>query len=146
MSIVRMNPLFPAKTFSTVLDEIFNRSLGDFVGFDNAQTIPAVNIKETDEHFILEMAAPGFVKSDFNVTLENEQLVISAEKKIEDEKKETKWARKEFHFEKFSRRFTLPETANLNQISAAYKNGVLVLDIAKKEEAKVQPAKVIEIK
>lgn len=146
MSIVRMNPLFPAKPFTTVLDEIFNRSLGDFVGFDNAQTIPAVNIKETDEHFVLEMAAPGFAKADFNITLENEQLIISAEKKIEEDKKEAKWARKEFHFEKFSRRFTMPETANLNQITAAYESGVLILDIAKKEEAKVQPAKVIEIK
>lgn len=141
-----MNPLFPAKPFTTVLDEIFNRSLGDFVGFDNTQTIPAVNIKETDELFILEMAAPGFVKADFNVTLENDQLIISAERKTEEDKKESKWARKEFHYEKFSRRFTLPETANLNQITASYENGVLVLDIAKKEEAKVQPAKVIEIK
>lgn len=146
MNKMRLNSAFPAKPFTTVLDEIFNRSLGDFVGFDNAHTIPAVNIHETDDQFVLELAAPGFVKENFDIKLENDQLIISAEKKAEEEKKESKWARKEFHYEKFTRQFTMPETADLSQISAAYENGVLTLQIAKKEEAKVQPAKVIEIK
>lgn len=146
MNKLRMHSDFPVKTFSNVLDEIFNRSLGDFVGFDSTHTVPAVNIRETDEQYILEMAAPGFDKSDFNVQLDNNQLVLSAEKKTEDEKTEGKYARKEFHFEKFSRSFTLPETADINKIDAQYDKGVLHLHIAKKEEAKVQPAKTIEIK
>lgn len=145
MNIVKFNPMYPGRTFSNVLDEIFNRSLGDFVGFDNTQTIPSVNIKETEATYELELAAPGFDKADFQVKLENDMLTIAAGKKQEENKQEGKYARKEFHYEKFSRSFTLPDTADSNQIGAKYENGVLHLSIAKKEEAKVQPAKTIEI-
>ena len=68
MNKLRMHSDFPVKTFSNVLDEIFNRSLGDFVGFDSTHSVPAVNIKETDDQYIFEMAAPGFDKTDFNTS------------------------------------------------------------------------------
>ena len=145
MHTVKFNPMFPGKTFSTMLDEVFNRSLGDFVGFDNAHTVPSVNIRETEASYELELAAPGFDKADFQVKLENDLLTIAAEKKQEENKNEGKYARKEFHYEKFSRSFTLPDTADSSHIVARYENGVLHLSIAKKEEAKVQPAKTIEI-
>ncbi|MBK7522927.1 MAG: Hsp20/alpha crystallin family protein [Saprospiraceae bacterium] len=146
MNRVHINPFFPVKNFSTVLDDIFNRGLNDVVGFDNNHTVPAVNIKETDSNFIIELAAPGFEKVDFDIKVENNQLVISAENKSEKDTSEGKWTRKEFHYEKFSRSFTLPETADNEKIDGQYNNGVLVLSISKKEEAKAKPAKLIEIK
>lgn len=145
MNMVKFNPMYPGRTFSNVLDEIFNRSLGDFVGFDNVQTVPSVNIRETEATYELELAAPGFEKADFQVKLENDLLTVAAEKKQEENKQEGKYARKEFQYEKFSRSFTLPDTADSSHIVAKYENGVLHLSIAKKEEAKVQPPKTIEI-
>ena len=85
MNRVHINPFFPVKNFSNVLDDIFNRGLNDVVGFDNNHTVPAVNIKETDSNFIIELAAPGFEKVDFDIKVENNQLVISAENKSEKE-------------------------------------------------------------
>lgn len=99
------------------MDDIFNRGLNDVVGFDNNHTVPAVNIKETDSNFIIELAAPGFEKVDFDIKVENNQLVISAENKSEKDTSEGKWTRKEFHYEKFSRSFTLPETADNEKLT-----------------------------
>ncbi len=108
---------------------------------------PAVNVRETDNSFELELAAPGLIKEDFNIELDHDVLTISSEMKSEKETKENdgKYSRKEFSYQSFKRSFTLPDTANGNEISASYENGVLLVAIPKKEEAKVQPKRLIEI-
>ncbi|GAA4277830.1 Hsp20/alpha crystallin family protein [Aquimarina mytili] len=112
------------------------------IGFNT----PAVNVKETDEDFILELAAPGFVKEDFNIELDNDVLTISSEIKSEKETKENgKYTRKEFNYSTFKRSFNLPDTVDGTRIEASYENGVLVTVLPKKEEAKVQPKRLIEI-
>ncbi|MBQ0735738.1 Hsp20/alpha crystallin family protein [Aquimarina celericrescens] len=113
------------------------------IGFNT----PAVNVKETDNDFSVELAAPGLAKEDFNIELDNDVLSVSSETKSEKETKEDdgKYTRKEFAYSSFKRSFTLPETANGQEIKASYENGVLLVTIPKKEEAKVQPKRLIEI-
>jgi len=115
--------------------------------FTTLNSLPAVNIEEKEDKYSLEMAAPGKSKKDFNIELDNDLLMISSEIKEENqtEDKERNFTRREFSYESFKRSFTLPETIDTTKIKAAYKNGVLSLDLPKREEAKTQPKRMIDI-
>ncbi|WP_339655939.1 Hsp20/alpha crystallin family protein [uncultured Maribacter sp.] len=106
---------------------------------------PALNIKETDDNFEIELAAPGFGKKDFNVTIDDGCLNISAEKSMEKEEKEDNYTRREFSYNSFERSLQLPENVKEEEIKAKYNDGILSFKLAKKEEAKKRPPKVIEI-
>lgn len=103
-------------------------------------SIPAVNIKETEDSFSVEVAAPGKSKEDFNIELDNDVLTISSEDRKENETTEEKgrFTRKEFSYSTFKRAFSLPDSVDNTKISASYNNGVLEIALPKKEEAKVQ--------
>ncbi len=106
---------------------------------------PLVNIHEQADGFVLELAAPGLSKKDFDLNIEKDVLTISAEK--ESTLKEGDTIRKsEFDYFNFKRSFRLPKTVNLESIKASYKNGVLAIHLPKKEEAKELPPRQIEIK
>jgi HSP20 family protein len=109
--------------------------------------VPAVNIKETETTFVVELAAPGKKKEDFNVELDDNVLTISSEASSENEEKdkEGKYTRKEFSYSSFKRSFTLPEIVNDYDINASYENGVLHITLPKKEEALPKPKRMIEI-
>ena len=108
--------------------------------------VPAMNVKETDDHFELEIAAPGFNKKDFDVSIDNGILKIQAENKEEMEKKEDDYTRKEFNYTSFYRSFTLPENVNENEmIDATYKRGILKLVLNKLHVEEVAPKRVIEV-
>ncbi len=108
--------------------------------------IPAVNIEETDEGFVLELAAPGLSKDKFDLELDNDVLVISSEtSSVNEDKENRKYTRKEFSYGSFKRTFAVPETVNGNDISASYENGILTINLPKKEEAKIQPKRLIDI-
>ena len=111
-------------------------------------SVPAVNVSENDDYFMLEVAAPGKTRKDFNLELDNGVLTISSEDKKEEEKKDSngRFTRREFSYSSFKRAFSLPETVDQEKISAEYKNGVLMVKLPKREDAKVQPKKMIEIK
>ncbi|MHA6279960.1 Hsp20/alpha crystallin family protein [Salinimicrobium sp. CAU 1759] len=111
-------------------------------------SVPAVNISENDDAFTLEVAAPGMTKKDFNLELDNGVLTISSEVKKEDEKKENggRFTRREFSYTSFKRAFSLPETVDPEKISAKYNEGVLKIDLPKREDAKVQAKRLIDIK
>jgi HSP20 family protein len=136
---------FPAWT--SFIDELFNEELSNVknINFNNGMTAPKVNIKESVDAYTLEMAVPGFKKSDFIVDLENETLSVSAEIKNEEERKDDNYTRKEFSYASFKRTFVLPETVEEDKIEARYTDGILSLNIPKKEEAKPKPARTIEI-
>ena len=110
-------------------------------------TLPAVNVKETPENFIVEMAAPGMKKEDFKVELNNNVLTISSEQKQENEEKENdRYTRKEFSYQSFQRSFQLSrEAVDADNIQAKYENGVLHLTIPKREEVKQKPSRLINI-
>ena len=111
-------------------------------------SVPAVNISENEDAFTLEVAAPGKTKKDFNLELDNGVLTISSEDRKEEEKKDSngRFTRREFSYSSFKRAFSLPETVESEKISAEYKNGVLMINLPKREDAKVQPKKMIDIK
>ncbi|HTD98048.1 MAG TPA: Hsp20/alpha crystallin family protein [Mucilaginibacter sp.] len=121
--------------FSDVFDSLINDSrLND--RFINK--IPAVNIAETENEFHIELAVPGLKKEDFKISLDKNVLSVSAEKKIENIDESKKYSKREYSYNSFVRSFTLPETADYAKIDAEYTDGVLKLNVAKKEEAKFQ--------
>lgn len=147
MNIVKVNPFLQGKTFTNLLDDVFNRSISDLVGSDYAVTSPSVNISEDNDNVIMEVAAPGLDKKDFKVAIDKDQLIVSAEKEAQtEEKEEGKWTRKEFNYQSFKRSFHLSDKIENEKISAEYHHGILKLVLPKKEEAKPKAPATIEIK
>jgi HSP20 family protein len=109
-------------------------------------TVPAVNITETSERYNLSLAVPGMKKSDFEIAVDGNMLTISCAKETESEESEHRYTRKEYNYSSFSRNFTLPEEVSKDKINATYNDGVLVLHLPKKEEAKKQITKNIEVR
>ena len=139
------NTNFP--TLSNWLDDIFNRDLPSVFNsnFNTGITLPKVNIKETADAFMVEMAVPGLKKSDFHLDLDNQVLSISTETKDENEHQEENYTRREFGYSAFKRTFNLPESVNDEKINANYKDGILSILLPKKDEAKQKPARSIKI-
>ncbi|MDE3742542.1 Hsp20/alpha crystallin family protein [Maribacter polysaccharolyticus] len=108
-------------------------------------TQPALNIKETDDKFEIELAAPGFSKKDFEITIDDGCLNISAEKSKSEEEKEDDYTRREFSYKAFERALQLPKSVKEEAIKAKYNDGILRFDLLKKEEAKKKPPKKVEI-
>jgi HSP20 family protein len=107
---------------------------------------PALNIKETDKDFEIELAAPGFSKKDFEVTIDDGCLNISAEKSVKKEEKEENYTRKEFSYNSFEKKLQLPDSVKDENVKAKYKDGILSFNLVKKEEAKkAHKPKVIEV-
>ena len=108
--------------------------------------IPAMNIKENDENFEIEVAAPGFNKEDFEIVYENGAIRISVEHKEEIEEEEENFTKREFNYQSFTRSFTLPENVNEDEkIDATYKHGILKLVLAKLKESEVHHKRIIEV-
>ncbi|MEM9276794.1 MAG: Hsp20/alpha crystallin family protein [Cyanobacteria bacterium P01_F01_bin.143] len=147
MTIVKTNrEALPS--FSNLFDDFFNTELGHWrrSNFSESNTtLPKVNIKEDDNGFIVEMAAPGMKKSDFNIELDHHLLTISSEREEENNGENSKYSNREFAYHSFHRSFTLPESANGEKIKASYEDGILEIAIPKKEEAKPKPPRTISI-
>jgi HSP20 family protein len=111
--------------------------------FEN--TVPSVNIRENGKEFFIDLAAPGFRKSDFQVTVENNVLTISAEREEEKTDDKEHFTRKEFSYNSFSRSFTLPPSVNAEKVDAKYADGLLKLSLPKKDEAKTLSKKEIKV-
>ncbi|MCC6383897.1 MAG: Hsp20/alpha crystallin family protein [Bacteroidia bacterium] len=124
-----------------MFSDFFNTWPGD----SRRQSVPAVNISETDENFRIEVAAPGMNKEDFKISVENDLLTISAEKKEEKSDKNERFTRQEFSYVSFSRSFNMPEMVDTEKINASYNNGVMVIILPKQEEAKPKPVREIKI-
>jgi HSP20 family protein len=139
------NANFP--NLSNWLDDIFNRDLPSVFtsNFNTGITLPKVNIKETADSFIVDMAVPGLKKSDFQIHLDNQVLSISTETTEENEQKQENYTRREFGYSSFKRSFNLPESVNDEKINANYNEGILSILLPKKEEAKQKPARSIKI-
>jgi HSP20 family protein len=109
------------------------------------QSLPAVNIRENAKEFDIEFAVPGFNNNDFKINIETNVLTISAEKKEEKKEENSRFTRKEFNYTTFSRSFTLPQSVSTETINAKYSDGILKLQIPKKEEAKKDIKKEIKL-
>jgi HSP20 family protein len=146
-SLANVNSGLNFPTWSNWIDDIFNRDLPSVFtsNFNTGITLPKVNIKETPDAFMVDMAVPGLKKSDFHIDLDNQVLSISTEMKEENEHKEENYTRREFGYSSFKRTFTLPESVDDSKIDARYKDGILSIHLPKKEEAKQKPARTIKI-
>lgn len=140
MSIVKRNKLF----FPSLMNDFMGPDW--FGGTDNWNTsVPAVNIKDNEKNFELELAVPGMKKDDFTVEVDNDVLTISSEFKSENEETQENYTRKEFSYSAFKRAFTLPETVDGSKIDAKYEDGILKLTLPKKQEALPKPKRLISI-
>lgn len=135
--------------FPSIVDDFFGKDYlpgSHLLESETGISMPSVNIIEGKEDFRIEVAAPGLEKNDFHINLENNVLTISSEKERNDEQREERYMRREFSYTSFRRSFSLPNTVDADRIEAKHNNGVLCISIPKREEAKVKPAKQIEIK
>ena len=108
--------------------------------------IPTANVSENPKEYILELAAPGLQRQDFNIEMENNCLIISSEKEEEKKEEEEGYSRKEYSFNSFSRTFSLPENIKEENIEAKYADGILKISIPKQKETPSKPAQKITVK
>jgi len=106
--------------------------------------VPAVNIRENDKAYVIEVAAPGMTKEDFNIDMEEGMLTISCQKEQEQKEDKDNYRRREYNYSSFSRSFSLPESVKPEDVKAHYENGVLLLNVPKVEE-KQRPKRQIKI-
>lgn len=132
-----MLPIHFNKSFDKFFDELFTQ-----LPVATGKQMPPVNIHETDEAYHLEVVAPGMNKEDFKINLENGLLTLSFEKKENIEQKNYKTHRREYHYESFTRSFTVDNKIKADGIAAKYDNGVLKLYLPKKEEVKITPKQI----
>ncbi|MDZ4795175.1 MAG: Hsp20/alpha crystallin family protein [Bacteroidota bacterium] len=138
-------------TFNNLVDDLFTELPGffknEFNNYDRKGSVP-VNVKETVNGYQLEVVAPGFEKSDFKVQVDQNLLTISAEKKNDPDnnrEKEDKQQqiRREYNYRSFKRSFTLDEKTDATNIGASYINGVLTLNLPKKEVVKASATEIV---
>ncbi len=139
-----MLPTISKKIYSPFLSNIFD---DDFFPVLNSRTssMPAVNIRENEKNFILELAVPGMDKKDLKIDINEDVLTISSETRNETEENNDGYKRKEFSYSSFCRSFYLPENVNRDKIAASYKEGILSVELPKMEEDKTKISKQIKI-
>lgn len=149
-TLIRTNGnLFPV--LPGLIEDFFNRDLEgssafNWKGFD--ATMPAVNIVENNDAYEIEVAAPGMKRENFKIEFENNVLTIAShlENKVEEKADNKNFTRREFSYKSFQRTFSLPENkVEGERISAKYVDGILLISIPKREEAKVKPARQITV-
>ncbi|MBJ2175586.1 Hsp20/alpha crystallin family protein [Aureibaculum sp. A20] len=133
-----------------VIPTVFDNLFRDWSSTNFSETntsLPAVNIKEDEDGFTVNLAAPGMDKKDFNIDLNNDVLTISSEKNEENKEEKDNYTRREYSYQSFKRSFNLPKNiVDNDKIKATYTNGELSIVIPKREEAKPKPARLIEVK
>lgn len=145
MSMIKWRDSDLIPRFSGMVENLFRDD--DFTAdfWTKKSMVPMVNIRETAENYLMEFAAPGLKKEDFNVELKENTLCVSCEKEISNERKEENFTRKEFSYEKFNRSFWLPENVKADKIEAEYHDGVLIVTIPKMEAKEPNPSMKIKI-
>ena len=147
--------MMPVRRTQNWLPSIFNDFFDNDLMVKANATAPAINVFETEKEYKVELAAPGMTKEDFNVHIDEENnLVISMEKKTEnkeesnkDEKKEGRYLRREFSYSKFQQTMILPDDVDKEKISAQVENGVLNINLPKfTEQEKEKTKKFIDVK
>lgn len=114
--------------------------------FGRTLNVPSVNISEHKDQYLVSMAVPGMKKDDFHIDVDGNMLTISSEKEESKEEKENKYTRKEYNYSSFSRSFTLPDEIQKERIEAKYEDGVLKIQLPRKEGVNKLTAKHIAVK
>ena len=130
--------------YPSIMDDFFNANW-NFDVPNYSHSLPAVNIKEADKEFTLQIASPGLTKEDFEVSFEDNVLSIEVVKKNDAKENNNDFTRFEFDYNSFKRSFTIPESVEINKIDASYLNGILNINLPKKKEAQPVQKKLIKI-
>jgi len=145
MSLIKRSD-WPSTLGGSLLSDFFDDDRFFNSRWLSGHNMPAVNVKETDKTYEVELAVPGYDKKDFNISVDNGLLTVSAEKREEKEQKQDNYTRREFGFTSFSRAFNLPVNTNDEDVQAKYEDGILRLTISKKEEPQGKLKKAIQVR
>ncbi|MCX2491984.1 Hsp20/alpha crystallin family protein [Pedobacter sp. PF22-3] len=129
-----------APYFNNVFDSLFSDAVSKNKMVDKS---PNVNIYENEAAYVIELAAPGLKKEDFQINLKKDTLSVWAEVKKDETQVAKDFTRKEFDYSSFARSFNLPDTADGDNITAEYKDGILSINISKKDDAKLQHREIV---
>jgi HSP20 family protein len=144
--ITRFDPFRDTNTLNQAFNRLFQSNLESNRGHDELLTsgtfVPAVDIYEDEHNITLKLEAPGVDQKDIDIRLENNTLTVRGERKFESEEKEENFHRIERRYGSFSRSFSLPNSVDTENVKAEYKDGILNIQLAKKEEAKPKQIKV----
>jgi len=141
-NIIRRDPYFGLTSLQDRVNQLFNQAFGSFEGFGldypltSANFVPPVDIFEDQENITLVAEIPGVKPEDLNVTLENNLLTISGERKFKTEEKEENFHRLERRYGKFTRSFTLPTMVDADKVIATFENGIMNITLPKRAEFK----------
>jgi len=148
-TMTRFVPFRSALSDVAVLQNRLNSIFSDFARPEAAQEslavgnfIPAVDIYEDEQKLVLKLEVPGVKQEDLDIRLENQTLTVKGERKFETAEKEENFHRIERRFGSFVRSFTLPVSVDTASIAAKYDNGVLAIELAKKEAAKPRQVRI----
>lgn len=129
-----------APYFNNVFDNLFSDALAKH---NNIEKSPRVNISENEGAYIIDVAAPGLNKEDFQINLKKDVLSVWVELKPTESEVVKEYTCKEFEYKSFARSFNLPDTADSDKITAAYQDGILNISIAKKDDSKLQHKEIV---
>lgn len=149
-NITRRNPFGELTPLQDRLTQLFSQPLAPWWRLAGAPEqvltassfVPAVDIYEDEHNIILTAETPGIEEKDLDISLENNVLTISGERKMENEEKQDNFYRVERSYGRFTRSFNLPPTVDTDNVKADYNNGVLKITVAKREEAKPKQIKI----
>ncbi len=140
-----MLPTIARRSFSPFyLSDLLSNDLFP-VHQNKSWSVPAVNIREDENEFSLELAVPGMDKKDLKIDINEDVLTISSESKQETDESKNGYRKKEFSYSSFQRSFYIPENVNRDKIEANYQDGVLKVGLPKMEEDKSRKARQISI-
>ena len=122
--------------FTRFMDTFLNEAMPPSEDVSNRAWMPLVNIRETDGAFFVEAELPGLTKKDIEITLENNLLKLSGERRFEKDTKEENYRRVERSYGSFLRTFSLPSQVDPEGVKASFKDGILTVEVPKAEEAK----------
>jgi HSP20 family protein len=146
MSLIKFNNSNKDNSLVPVFNDFFESFLNDTPFSDRMMSrVPAVNISETADAYSIELAAPGLKKDNFKVQLDRHLLTISVEQQSEQNQESKRYNKREFSYNSFVRSFALPDSIDDSSINAEYTDGILKIQVHKREEAKTV-SKQIEIK
>lgn len=142
-SLINLKEFFPEtmEEFLSPWNEWFRKN-----NLFNRTTIPSLNITEEKDQYKVTVAAPGLKKEDFDIEVDNHLLTIGASSENEKEEENKRYRRKEYNYSSFSRSFTMPQDVNADSIEAHYDNGILTLNLSKKQPAVNTSQKRIDVK
>lgn len=140
MNLIRVNPFRELQGFHTGVDRLFNDAVSRFFGDGTRVSwsgtwLPRVDIRETESELVFAAELPGFGREDIKVTVEDGQLTIEGERKVEKQE-DAKYHLTERSYKNFYRSFLIPTSVDEGKVAANLKDGVLTLTLPKKEEAK----------